>query len=157
MTPHFQFFASSQIIFRRASAVLLMRRCNTGWMDGWYGLAAGHIEAGETALEAARREAHEEAGIVLALADLRPVHTMHRHNPNDSTYFDIFFEVRSWHGEPTNAEPDKCDAVVWAPLTQLPDNTIPHVRSALALVEQGVTYSEFGWQAGQPARSTPAT
>ena len=44
--------------------VLLQLRQNTGYMDGhWAAGAAGHVERGETAYDAARREACEELGL----------------------------------------------------------------------------------------------
>ena len=44
--------------------VLLQLRQNTGYMDDhWAAAAAGHVERGETAYDAARREALVELGI----------------------------------------------------------------------------------------------
>ena len=44
--------------------VLLQLRQNTGYMDDhWAAAAAGHVERGETAYDAARREALEEIGV----------------------------------------------------------------------------------------------
>ncbi len=44
--------------------VLLQLRQGVDFMDGhWASGAAGHVERGETAYDAARREAHEELGI----------------------------------------------------------------------------------------------
>ena len=49
--------------------VLLQLRQNTGYMDDhWAAAAAGHVEKGETAYDAARREAREEIDV----DDLRP-------------------------------------------------------------------------------------
>jgi 8-oxo-dGTP pyrophosphatase MutT (NUDIX family) len=53
--------------------VLLQLRQGTGFMDGhWAAAAAGHVEAGESVLEAAVREATEELGITIDPADLVP-------------------------------------------------------------------------------------
>ena len=44
--------------------MLLQLRQNTGYMDDhWAAAAAGHVEKGETAYDAARREALEEIGV----------------------------------------------------------------------------------------------
>ena len=44
--------------------VLLQLRQGTGFMDGhWAAAAAGHVEKGETAVDAARREAREEIDV----------------------------------------------------------------------------------------------
>ena len=61
----FTVILSSYVIFRRGDEVLLLRRHNTGYQDGNYGLPSGHIEEGEFALTGAIREAHEEVGIKL--------------------------------------------------------------------------------------------
>jgi 8-oxo-dGTP pyrophosphatase MutT (NUDIX family) len=50
--PHFQFFAATYLIAMQDEGVLLARRHNTGWMDGWYTLPAGHVDGGETVHEA---------------------------------------------------------------------------------------------------------
>ena len=55
---------ASYVYLLRDGAVLLQLRQNTGYMDGyWAAAAAGHVERGETAYDAAQREAHEELGI----------------------------------------------------------------------------------------------
>ena len=61
--------------------VLLQLRRNTGYMDGYWATgAAGHVESGESVLQAACREAREEVGVVLAPEDLSPLTAMHRSN-----------------------------------------------------------------------------
>ena len=60
-----------------ATEVLLQLRQGTPYMDGhWAAAAAGHVERGETAYDAARREAAEELG--LTGVDLEFEFTMHR-------------------------------------------------------------------------------
>ncbi len=145
MTQRSTCFASSQVIFRRDGKILLMRRCNTGYLDGMYGLAAGHIDSGETAIQAAIREAAEETDIQLNENDLVPTHTSHRLSEQSRTYFDIYFEVERWEGEPKIAEPEKCDALLWTAIENFPENTVPHVRYTLAAIARGERYSEFGW------------
>src|SRR5690625_7423271 len=51
--------------------VLLQLRHGTGFMDGYWACgAAGHVEAGEPDHEAAAREAREELGAHIDVADL---------------------------------------------------------------------------------------
>ncbi len=126
--------------------VLLQRRRNTGYMDGrWAAAAAGHVERGETAFDAGRREAAEELGITVV--DLSFELTMHRtqgDQPIDERV-DFFFSARTWHGEPRLAEPDKADALEWFDLRDLPPSTVPHERVALEHLGSGVGYVALGF------------
>jgi 8-oxo-dGTP diphosphatase len=45
--------------------VLLMRRAGSRYADGQLGLAAGHVDLGETPTDCALREVAEELGITL--------------------------------------------------------------------------------------------
>ena len=61
----FALVPASYVLLLRGPEVLLQRRQNTGYMDGfWVAGAAGHVEPGETARHAAVREAREELGRV---------------------------------------------------------------------------------------------
>ena len=74
----FQLMCSVQLILIKDNKILLLRRFNTGWMDGRYGFIAGHIDGGEEIKKAMIREAKEEAGITVFEEDLEVVHIMHR-------------------------------------------------------------------------------
>lgn len=113
--------------------ILLQLRQNTGYMDGcWAAGAAGHVEAGETAPQAARREAREELGV-----ELRDVHyefVMHRTAPGGDPVdqrVDFFFTSRAWDGVPTIREPAKCAELAWFALDALPDDVVPYERMAV--------------------------
>ena len=123
--------------------MLLLRRFNTGWGDGQYGVPAGHVEAGESVTKAAIREAREEVGIRLEPEALQVVHVMHRRS--DDERVDFFLLVKAWTGRISNREPHKCDDLAWYSLTSLPSNTIPYVRQALENYRNRVPFSEFGW------------
>lgn len=124
-------------------SVLLLRRFNTGYEDGNYSVPAGHLDGNETVRTTMVREAQEEAGIQLKLADLSVVHVMHR-KANEER-IDFFVAARSWVGNPTIQEPNKCDELKWFPLKNLPPTIIPYVKSALENYQAGIMYSEFGW------------
>ena len=123
--------------------VLLQLRQGTGYMDGhWAAAAAGHVEAGESVLDAAVREADEELGVTIDPVDLAPLCAMHRtsapHGPVDERV-DFFFECRRWTGEPRTVEVDKSVALRWFDLDALPEPVVPHERQVLdALVRDAV-------------------
>ena len=139
------FLVAVHIFFIRAGRVLLARRYHTGYEDGNYSVPAGHLEAGEPVTGCAIREVKEEVGVMLHAGSLRMAHVMHR--KSDQERIDFFFTVEEWPGDPINCEPDKCDELAWYPLDALPANTIPYIRHALAQVQNGVAFSEFGWEA----------
>ncbi|MDQ7793756.1 MAG: NUDIX domain-containing protein [bacterium] len=66
------------LLLFREGRTLLLRRPNTGYEDGNYGVIAGHIESGETARGALCREAREEAGLDVDPEALSLCHLMHR-------------------------------------------------------------------------------
>ena len=123
--------------------IFLIRRRNTGWEDGKYGVPAGHLEPGETVKEAAIREAKEEAGIEINIKHLDLVHTMHRRA--NFEYIDLFFVVNKWQGEPKNKEEDKADDGNWFPITNLPENILLHLEKALNDYKNNITFSEYGF------------
>jgi 8-oxo-dGTP diphosphatase len=141
--------ASYVYLLRDGSAgpeVLLQLRQNTGYMDDhWAAAAAGHVERGETAYDAARREASEELG--LAAVELRFELTMQRtqHDLPIDERVDFFFSARVWRGEPRILEPEKCADLRWCRLDALPDPVVPHEAYALASLGTGQPYLTFGF------------
>ncbi len=94
--------------------MLLQLRQNTGYMDDhWAAAAAGHVERGETAYDAAHREAAEEIAVSgLALEFVTAMQRTRGGEPIDER-IDFFFTARSWTGEPTIVEPEKCADLRW--------------------------------------------
>ena len=135
----FQVIPAAYVVLRRDDQVLLQLRRGTGYMDGyWACAAAGHVEAGESVHAAAVREAREELGIGIDVANLVGLTGMHRTNGTGEAIderVDWFFECRSWSGTPALQEADKAADLRWFPLAELPDPVVPHelvVLSALA-------------------------
>lgn len=143
MQEKFKLIASVYMLFVKDDKILLLRRCNTGYEDGNYGLVAGHLDAHESLTSAAIREAKEESGVVIEPEDLEVKTTMHRRQEDERV--DFFFEVKKWTGDPINTEPEKCDDLSWFPMNDLPSNIIPYIRQAIECYRKGIVYSEFGW------------
>jgi 8-oxo-dGTP pyrophosphatase MutT (NUDIX family) len=131
--------------------VLLQLRQNTGYMDAhWAAAAAGHVERGETAYDAARREATEEIGVEIGVevGDLTFLTSMQRTQHADpiDERIDFFFSCRSWTGEPRIVEPAKCAALEWFPLDALPHPVVPHERVVLTRLGVGMpAYTTYGF------------
>ena len=151
-TDRFVVVPASYVFLMRDGAagteVLLQLRQNTGYMDDhWAAAAAGHVERGETALDAAHREAAEE--IAVTALDLEFVTAMQRTQHADpiDERIDFFFTARRWSGEPRIVEPLKCAELRWCPLDALPEPVVPHELQVLRGLRSGTTtaYSTFGF------------
>jgi len=129
--------------------VLLQLRQGTGFMDDhWAAAAAGHVEKGETAYDAARREAREEIDVDdLALEFVTAMQRTRGGEPIDER-IDFFFSCRSWSGTPRIVEPAKCADLRWCPLSTLPDPVVPHELAVLRGIIEGAVppYSTFGFE-----------
>lgn len=152
MTARFVVVPAAYVLLLRTGPhgdeVLLQLRQNTGFMDGhWAAAAAGHVEQGETAYDAARREAAEEIGV--RDLDLEFVTSMQRTRnaePIDER-IDFFFTARRWTGEPTILEPRKCAELRWYPLAALPQPVVPHELLVLSGLRTGdlPALTDFGF------------
>ncbi|MBF7737494.1 MAG: hypothetical protein K0Q46_1842 [Rhodococcus erythropolis] len=138
MTDQFALVPAVYVMFRRSNPaqrpeVLLQLREGTGFMDGyWAHAAAGHVELGESALDAAVREAAEELGVELLSSELKPLTVLHRRHaegfdPVDHRV-DFFYECRAWSGEPRRMEPLKSADLRWWPVDELPEKLVDHER-----------------------------
>lgn len=146
MGQHFKSYAAVLPVILReregGEEVLLLRRANTGYMDGrWDFSGSGHVEEGETATQAVCREVLEETGLTVRPEDAAFLHLSHR--VKEPTYYDLYFEIRRWVGEPAIQEPEKCSAMGWFSVDALPQDMIPNRRRTFLLARAGVTYSEI--------------
>ena len=137
----FSVIPAAYVVLERNGAVLLQRRQDTGYYDGyWAAGAAGHVEQGESVFATAAREAVEELGVVIDPRDLRAVTTMHRTGATGMAIderVDVFFSCSRWAGEPALQE-DKASCLSWFSLDELPDPVVPHELFVLRLMADGV-------------------
>ena len=134
------------MFFIRGNQILLSRRYQTGYMDGYYSVPAGHLDGEETVRKAGGREALEEIGVRIDPADMVFAGVFHRHEGDERV--DFFIRVKKWTGQPVNAEPGKCDELRWTEMDTLPENTIPYIRQAIENFQIGIPFEEFGWNVG---------
>lgn len=133
-------YTAAYLIFERDGEVLLHRRKNTGFKDGYYSLVAGHVEDGETFKDTMVREAKEEVGVEISKEELEPVYVMQR--IEGRPYIDVHFRVTEWEGEISNEEPEKCAELRWADPEDLPEKTIDFVEEVIEKRESGEFYGE---------------
>ncbi|MDQ6657736.1 MAG: NUDIX domain-containing protein [Actinomycetota bacterium] len=139
----FRVVPASYVIFLRGDGtdreVLLQLRSGTGYLDGYWALAAaGHIEQGESAFQAAEREATEELGVDgLRITALTAMHRTGGTGAPIDERVDYFFTATGWHGEPHIVEPNKCADLRWFRLDALPDPVAPHELLVLTLMIGG--------------------
>ena len=125
--------------------ILLQRRAGTGYRDGELSLPAGHIEPGESATAALLREAREEIGLALGPDQVRLALVQHGRADGDA-YIDFFFAAAFPAGAvPVIGEPEKASELVWAPLSNLPNDVIPVIRHGIEALVRGESYTEYGW------------
>jgi 8-oxo-dGTP pyrophosphatase MutT (NUDIX family) len=131
------------LLLNRDGQVLFGRRQNTGFEDGAWHVPSGHLEAGESVVQALIREAKEEIGVTIDPEHVEFAHIMHNSSGGGRAAF--FFTVHRWGGVPENREPEKCSELHWFPLDALPDRLIDYCRVALSHIADGQAFSVYGW------------
>ena len=121
--------SSVYVAVTREQTVLLQRRQNTGYADGYLSLVAGHLLPGENAVAAAVRELQEEVGIDCALEDLRMEGIVHRPSVEGGQLarVDFLVSLPNYMGHWENREDDLASEIVWADLNDLPRDLAPEV------------------------------
>lgn len=127
--------------------VLLQKRKNTGYCDGYYDLSAsGHVEKNESMQMALIRESYEELGIKIKMEDVEFVSLIHKGNMVGDVYYNGYFKVNKYEGEPKITEPDKNDEIKWVNINDLPNNLIDDRKIAIYNYIHNIPYTEYGWK-----------
>jgi 8-oxo-dGTP diphosphatase len=140
------------LLLRGHEVLLAKRRDRRPEFDGRWHLPSGKLDAGESVATAAAREAAEEVGTLIDPTDLHLVHTIHVCGSGPEPRLGLFFTAHRWAGEPRNREPDKCSAVGWFDLDNLPDDIIEYPAAGINAYCHDVPFSLLGWQ--QPRTPT---
>jgi len=100
----------------------------------WDVSAAGHLSAGESAIEAAVRETFEELGLRITSGELKPVATLRESCVlNNNTYYDnefheIFVVQRDVDIASLTLDAEEVAEVKWVDELQPDDSFVPHPR-----------------------------
>lgn len=129
--------------------LLMLRRANTGFMDGKWSLVSGHVEPYERVKAAMVREAKEEVGISIQEADLDVLGVVHRPSfPSRRVYWDTYLRAHKWEGDIKNLEPGKCSGLEYFPLDALPPDAVDYLPDVLhRLLVLKEPFVETGWEA----------
>ena len=110
-------------------------------MDGKYEIScSGHLEKGESLLNAMIREAKEELGIEIQEKDLQLVFVNHSYKED---YIQIYFTTQKYKGSPQIIEKDKCDDLRWFNINNLPNNIMDRIERVIKCIESGVLYDNY--------------
>jgi ADP-ribose pyrophosphatase YjhB (NUDIX family) len=93
--------AASAVLFRGKSVLLVER--DRGPSEGLWSLPGGSIEAGETAEEAARREVHEETGLIAHISGLAGVYDIIDRDEADTVV--LHYVIATYFGRADDGEP----------------------------------------------------
>ncbi len=120
----------------------MLKRANTGFMDGYFALPGGHQDQGESVSAAAMRECQEELGI--DVEHLEPVCVLpYKSGRHQGVNF--VFSCERYSGVPTINEPDLFSELVWVSADTLPEPLAHWIPTALALYTEGGWYQELAW------------
>ncbi|MEV4479547.1 NUDIX domain-containing protein [Micromonospora coxensis] len=111
-------------------AVLLVHRSPTrrAYPDLW-DLPGGHVEAGESELQALTREMREELGVRIVTESSSRLGDLHLGSGEDAVRVGVW-HVGDWAGSPTNRAPDEHDDIAWVEISEL--GGLPLVHGGLA-------------------------
>ncbi|GHH30287.1 NUDIX hydrolase [Lentzea cavernae] len=136
----------AHVLLVRDGEVLLSRRRDPDpRFDGLWHLPSGKLDAGESVLDAAAREALEEVGVVIDREALRHVYTVHANGFGVEPRLGLYFEARRWSGEPVNREPEKCSELRWFAVAALPEDMITYSAAGITGYLSGETFGVLGW------------
>lgn len=125
--------------------LLGLRHPDSAFAGNTWHFLAGHCEH-ESAVSCLRREAEEEAGLVIDPADVELAHVVHMVDElGGHPRLQLILRARRWTGEPQLREPDRCTAWRWWHPDGLPEQLVPYTRAAITGIRTGRLYTEVGW------------
>lgn len=124
--------ASVAIVMVKGDGAYLMQRIGTETYRDYWAFAGGHIEQGETSLQAAEREFKEETGLHPNFYQFYPLGL----NEREQDYLCVIYAVKLTHrsdDRPQNKEPEKHSDWKWFSFSDILEleNTIPGIRSII--------------------------
>lgn len=142
----------THVILRDGDKILLSQRGGPYGHGRWH-MPSGKLDHGEPLTTGAARELQEETGITVEPSHLHLVHVVHHQQGAGIERIGFFFVATQWTGHPVNREPDKCMALEFFPVHDLPDDLIEYPEAGLrAYLDSTGPLTEHGWTP-HPARA----
>lgn len=134
------------IVIRQEGKVLLAKRANTGFKDGYFALPGGKHDGNEPLVEGVVREANEELGIICSVKDVEFRGVIHAQMPEPfKEVMYVTFEIVKYDGMVVNNEPHKCSEIQFFSVDRLPDKMTEVSRLCVLNAFSGIQYDEVGW------------
>jgi 8-oxo-dGTP diphosphatase len=134
------------LVLMENGRVLLGKRQNTGHMDGYWGLPAGHVYEQESCLAAIMRETQEECGLDLSLLNLSLIGAMH-HKSGEFDYLNYIFRTELGVQKVANLEPFKCAQLKFFSPNYLPEPIDDYIKFIIqkSCFSTAPWIAEYGW------------
>lgn len=135
-----KFLSAVYFIFEKDDKILLQKRKGTKLWCGFWSLPAGHLDGNESCYEASIREIKEELGLNIDINNLKNPTIIQRNDMLHGAYYDVFFDVINWKGEPKIMEPNKCEELRWFSKKELPEKMINFVKESIYKHYNGIYF-----------------
>lgn len=99
---------ASGLLVRDGRMLMGLRSSDRRWLPGVWDVFGGHVEPGEDATQAIRRELQEELGIEVLAS--QPLGTLEQ--PAEGWRLQLH-AVTQWRGEPVNRQPEEHACLQW--------------------------------------------
>lgn len=129
-------------VLMKENKVLLMKRQNTCFRNGFYSIPGGRVDDLEPPSKSIIREMKEEVNLNLREEDVNIMRIQHRIS-NGYACMDFFFLIENFNENDIHInEPEKCEELKWFELDKLPENTITHVKESILAYKGNQFYAE---------------
>jgi 8-oxo-dGTP diphosphatase len=120
------------LLVRDGRVLLCHRSTGRRWFPDVWDLPGGHIDPGETPIEALVRELEEEVGISIKEPGAAVARVV------ESKFVMRIWLIEQWVGDPINASPAEHDDLGWFSLAEAEEMPLAH-RDYLALIRNALS------------------
>lgn len=132
------------LLIDKESKVLMQKRSNTSFAEGWWSFPGGHVEAEESIIDAVLRELHEECNIIAKPNQCLFQLTLIRKPQLGKRYINFFYLITDWKGTPVISDGKASELRFFSP-GDLPKPTLPYIEEALHLINNRIPFYESAY------------